>query len=350
MLEEKLQYYKDNHLSREIKILDNKMINFSSNDYFGLAKAKKIKNSFIKGIKIYGFGSCSSPLISGYYPATQQLEQAFAKTLNKDEALFFNSGYHANIGIIQAFQCPIVMDKLCHASIIDGARLSGKKFSRYQHNDLTHAEKLLAENPNSLLISERVFSMEGDITQVEKLNILAKKYKATFLVDDAHGFGILPNNIKADWIITPLGKALGGMGAIVAGNKTTIDYLRQFTRSYMYSTALPPAIAYTNLSALKLMQEERWRLEKLKNLISLFNKLANEAKLNLLSNDLTPIRSILIEDCKAAKELEKKMYKLGFFIKAIVPPTVQTSRIRISLSVNHSKNDIINLIEAIECQ
>jgi 8-amino-7-oxononanoate synthase len=348
VLQQKLQYYKQHHLLREIKEVDNNMINFSSNDYLGLSKSKKVKEAFIDGIKLYGFGSGSSPLISGYYLSTKKLEEAFALHLKKDEAIFFNSGYHANIGVIQALQKPIIMDKLCHASIIDGARLSAKQFYRYRHNDLEHAENLLQKTPNSLLISERVFSMEGDIADVIKLKTLAAGYKARLIIDDAHGFGVLENNIQSDLVIIPLGKALGGMGAIVAGDKELIGYLRQTARSYMYSTALPPAIAHANLVALKLLSQETWRLEKLKSLISLFNFYANKAGLNLASQDLTPIKSILIGDNKLAKTIEKKLHAKGFFVKAIVSPTVQISRIRISLCMNHSEENIINLIETIK--
>ncbi len=350
MLEQQLNHYKDNHLTRKLCIAEKDMINFSSNDYLGLAQNDKIKAAFIDGIKLYGFGSGSSPLISGYYTSTKSLEEEFAQALNKEGAIFFNSGYHANIGVIQALKKTIVMDKLCHASIIDGAKLSGKKFYRYQHNNLSHAEIIFPKNSNSLLISERIFSMEGDIADIKALNTLAKKNQSLLLIDDAHGFGILPNNIKADLIIVPLGKALGGVGAIVAGDQVMIDYLRQFARSYMYSTALPPAIAHANLTALKIMQVEDWRLDKLKNLIFLFNKLANEAGIKLVSQDITPIRSILIENNKLAKELENKLHIQGFFTKAIVKPTVQKCRIRISLSCNQSESNIIKLIEAIKCQ
>ncbi len=350
MLQQRLEYYKQHHLLRDIKEVDNNMINFSSNDYLGLSKSEEVSQAFIEGVKLYGFGSGSSPLISGYYSSTRKLEEAFADVLGKERAIFFNSGYHANMGVIQALQYPIIMDKLCHASIIDGSRLSGNKFYRYRHNDLNMAEKLLQKSPSSLLISERIFSMEGDIADLAGLKALAKEYKARLIIDDAHGFGILENNIQSDLVIIPLGKALGGMGAIVAGEEEVIGYLRQTARSYIYSTALPPAIAYANLVALKLMRRETWRLAKLKILITLFNSYANEAGLNLASQDLTPIRSILIGDNKKSKELEKKLYAKGFFVKAIVSPTVQVSRIRISLGTNHSEENIINLIEAIKCQ
>ena len=347
MLEQKLEYYRQNHLTRKIELVDKKMINFSSNDYLGLASNNEVKKAFIEGVRLYGFGSTSSPLISGYHFSTQKLEAEFAQILACEDAMFFNSGYHANLGIIQALGLPIIMDKLSHASIIDGSRLSEKKFYRYHHNDLGSAYNLLKENPKSLVVTERVFSMEGDIANVDKLYNIAKKHDAKLMIDDAHGFGILENNIKADLVVIPLGKALGGMGAIAAGNQIIIEYLRQFTRSYIYSTALPPSIAHANLKALELMQRETWRIEKLKCLISLFNTIANKVGLNLASQDSTPIRAILIGDNKKAKELEQKLQTKGFFVKAIVKPTVQTARIRVSLSSNHSEKNIIDLIEAI---
>jgi len=331
---------------RKIEASPGNCINFSSNDYLGLSKSETVKQAFTLGVQAYGFGSGSSPLISGYYAPTRQLEEAFAQALKQEQAIFFNSGYHANLGLIQAFAMPIVMDRLCHASIIDGARLSGNKFHRYRHNDLAHAQELLSKTEPSILISERVFSMEGSIADVNGLSALAKQYKTPLIIDDAHGFGILPNDIQSDLVVIPLGKALGGMGAIVAGPGYLIDYLRQFARSYIYSTALPPAIACANLAALNLMQKETWRLDKLQSLIALFNSTANSAGLTLASQDLTPIRSILINDNKIAKQLESHLQREGFFVKAIVAPTVQVSRIRASLCSTHKEEDIINLIKA----
>ena len=347
-LNQKIELYNQSNLLRVIKEMnhDNDFINFSSNDYLGLSQSDIVKEAFIEGVKLYGFGSGSSPLISGYYTATRKLEEAFTKTLNQPQAMFFNSGYHANLGVLQALDSPIIMDKLCHASIIDGARLSKNIFYRYRHNDLVHAESLLKKNPNAILISERIFSMEGNIIDDEKLSNLAKKYQTALIIDDAHGFGILKNNIQSDLIIVPLGKSLGGMGAIVAGSKVLIDYLRQFTRSYIYSTALPPAVIHANLIALEVMQKETWRLNKLQNLIRLFNREANAIGLKLASQDLTPIRSILIGDNNKAKQLEKHLQKQSFFVKAIVSPTVQISRIRISICANHSEDNIIDLIKA----
>ena len=348
--------YQKNNLLRNIieiksntgRIINSKLINFSSNDYLGISKSDKLKQALTDSITTNGFGSTSSPLVSGYHSSTKKLEEEFAKTLKTEKAIFFNSGYHANLGIIQALDLPIVMDKLCHASIIDGARLSGNKFCRYQHSNYEHAEELLKKNSSSLLITERIFSMEGDITNTTEFKRLANKYNSTLIIDDAHGFGIMPNNIQSDLITIPLGKALGGVGAIVAGSRAYIDYLRQFTRSYAYSTALPAFIADANLAALVIMKNETWRLDKLKQLIKLFNAEANLLGLQLVSQDLTPIRSILIGDNKEAKLLEAKLQAKGFFVKAIVSPTVATSRIRISLCAFHTQNDVLSLIGALK--
>lgn len=342
---QKLENYKKNNLFRDVVEVNENQINFSSNDYLGLSKSEEVKQAFIQAVEAYGFGSGSSPLISGYHSIARRLEKEFTNLLSTEDAIFFNSGYHANLGMIQALDMPIIMDKLCHASIIDGARLSGNKFYRYPHNNLEILEKLLQRTPRSLLISERVFSMEGDVSDIEKIQALARKYEIILAIDDAHGFGILDNNIRSDIIIIPLGKALGGIGAIIAGNKDIVTYLRQFSRSYAYSTALPPAVIYANLIALKVMREETWRLSKLKSLIEMFNLKAKEAGIKLASQHLTPIRSVLVGDIKEAKILEKKLQAKGFFVKAIVPPTVQISRIRISLSSNHKEQDIIKLIE-----
>jgi 8-amino-7-oxononanoate synthase len=348
---EKLRDYRQKALFRELReinrddgrIINTSYINFSSNDYLGISKSDRVKQAFIAGVNLYGFGSGSSALISGYYSSVSKLEKRFAEILGREQALFFSSGYQANIGIIQALSMNIIMDKLSHASIIDGARLSGKKFFRYQHNNLVNAEKLLQEN--SLLISERVFSMEGNITDVNALVKLSKKYKSLSLIDDAHGFGILANDIKSDLLVIPLGKALGGMGAIVAGSNDLIDYLRQFSRSYVYSTALPPAIACANLAALEVMIEETWRLAKLKHLIGLFDELAKKLGLKLAAQASTPIKAVIIGDNLKAKNLEKKLYKHGFFIKAIIPPTVKEARLRISICAYHEEEDIKQLLE-----
>ena len=356
---EKLKNYYINNLDRKIieinsndgRFINSGQINFASNDYLGLSKNLLVKKSFIEGSDLYGFGSGSSALISGYYSPIRQLEEEFAKILKAKKAILFNSGYHANLGVIQALDMPLVMDKLSHASIIDGARLSGNKFYRYRHNDLNHAEELLKKLPSSLLISERVFSMEGCITDIKKLKFLSKKYKAHLIIDDAHGFGVLSNDIEPDnntTIIIPLGKALGGVGAIVAGSDFMIDYLRQFARSYIYSTTLPPAVAYANLEALKIMQKENKLRDKLIELIKFFNREARNIGLKLVSDHTTPIRSILIDGSESAKRVEKELQRKGFFVKAIVKPTVPTSRIRISISALHKKEDIINLIRALD--
>lgn len=354
----KLKDYYINNLNRKIieinsndgRLINSRKINFSSNDYLGLSKNILVKKAFIEGSEIYGFGSGSSALISGYYSPVRQLEEEFAKILKAKKAMFFNSGYHANLGVIQALDMPLVIDKLSHASIIDGAKLSSNKFYRYRHNDLNHAEELLKKYPSSLLISERVFSMEGCITNIKKLQLLSKKYKSHVIIDDAHGFGVLDNDIELDdhtTVIVPLGKALGGIGAIVAGSEFMIDYLRQFSRSYIYSTALPPAVACANLKALNIMQEEKELQQKLIELIIFFNIEAKNAQLNLVSDHITPIRSILIDGNENAKRVEKELQKEGFFVKAILRPTVPSSRLRISISAFHQKKDIVNLIRVL---
>ncbi len=350
MLQSRLEAYQKQGLVRTLRIYDPNLINFSSNDYLGLAKAEKIKEGLIEAIKQYGFGSTSSPLICGYYSFTKELEEKFASLLGQEEAIFFNSGYHANIGLFSTFAENIIMDRLCHASIIDGSILSQKSFLRFRHGDLKNAENLLKKVPKSFLVTERIFSMEGDVSDVDNLAKIANKYESTFIVDDAHGFGILPFRIKADIVVVPLGKAAAGMGAIVASTKQRINFLRQFCRSYIYSTALPPAVIKTNLKVVELIEKETWRKDKLLELIEFFNIKANNLGINIASKDLTPIRIILMEDNFKAKKLEENLIAKGFLIKAIVRPTVPSARIRISLSALHTKEEISKLLDEISCQ
>lgn len=343
------------------------LINFCSNDYLHLTNHAKIKNSFIKGITKYGVGSGSSAQISGYSKAHQALEEKFAEFLNRDKAILFNSGYHANLGVITAFanrETAIIADKLCHASLIDGIILSRAKHYRYIHNDIVHAEKLLKANAKKdlLLISESIFSMEGDIAPINELTQIASQSNAMLVVDDAHGFGILGRNGKGiiehfnlsqtdlPCLITPFGKALGSFGAIVSGSENLVEVLLQFSRTYRYSTALPPAICDATITALDVIKNETWRREKLSALISFFMKAANERELKLTSQAATPIKSILVGSNENAINMQKKLADNGFYVSCIRPPTVpdKSARIRISLNCEHTEAEILQLLDCIE--
>jgi 8-amino-7-oxononanoate synthase len=351
----------------KITIDSKKLINFCSNDYLNIASHPQIKRAFIDGINKYGFGSSSSNLISGYYHSHRALEEKFAEFLQRDKALLFNSGYHANLGVITTLtnrNSTIIADRLCHASIIDSILLSQANHLRYKHNDLADATRLLAQQnkiQKKFLITEGVFSMEGDITPLNEFANLAKKNNTTTIVDDAHSIGVLGKNGEGTCehfnlnqtdiacLITPLGKALGGVGAIVSGSHEFIETLIQFARTYAYTTALPPAISYAELAALEIINKENWHREKLQKLIKVFIKQAQIRNLPLVSSDPTPIKSILIGDNKSALLIQKKMLEKGFFISCIRPPTVpkNASRIRITLNCRHTEKQIINLLDCI---
>ena len=293
-----LEEYDKAHLLRNRQLIENRfdilvkvqnkwVVNFCSNDYLNIATHPKVKKAFAKAAYQYGLGSGASNLISGFYKPHYELEEAFAEFLNRDRALLFNSGYHANLGLFQTFanrNSMVIADKLCHASLIDGMVISRAKHLRFAHQDLDSADILLKEHAkkNCLVVTESVFSMGGDITDLKKLSNLAHKNQALLMVDDAHGFSVLGQNGKGtcDYfnlnqkdipcLVTPLGKGLGSYGAIISGPHAMIENLLQFARTYRYTTALPPAVSKGSLAALKVLQEEPKRQEKIRLLSTCF--------------------------------------------------------------------------------
>lgn len=348
-------------------IVDGKsLINFCSNDYLNLSTHPDVIAAFIKSANEFGLGSGSSPAICGYSRLHQQLEEAFAEFLKRDRAILFNSGYHANLGVISALanrETDIIADKLCHASIIDGIVLSRAKHRRYQHSDIAHARALLhaSKSQEKLLITESVFSMEGNIAPVCELAQLAAEHRATFIVDDAHGIGVLGKHgagicehlqlsqHDVPCLIAPLGKSPGGFGAVVSGSHELIETLLQLSRTYRYSTAMPAAICAATLTALTILSTEYERREKLQSLIQFFVKEALQRNLPLTSTDLTPIKSILTGSNLATLEMQKTLMARGFFVSCIRPPTVpkNKARIRISLTCAHTETQITQLLDVL---
>jgi len=354
-----VQYRDHSHI-----VVKNKMlVNFTSSDYLCLATHPDVKKSFAKGAMTYGLGSTSAPLISGYSKAHYLLEETFAEFLGRDKALLFNSGYHANIGVITALcdrHSLIIADKHCHASLLDGMQLSRAHYIRFKHNTDKHAESLLKKTKQSshpFIVTESVFSMRGDITIAQSLVKLAKKYQATLLIDDAHGIGILGREGKgiieiaqlsqADLpcLITPLGKAIGSMGALVSGPADLIDTLVQFARTYRYSTALPAAICQATLCAIKLVKKESWRRESLIQLIRYFNDGAKARNIKLISFDETPIKCIITNDSNITLKIQNELIDYGFYVSCIRPPTASKSLIRISITISHTATQIERLLD-----
>lgn len=369
-IQKKLSHYRANHLLRIRRVIESRQdnhviidgkqcINFCSNDYLQLSTHPDVISAFINGAYQYGLGSGSSAMISGYTQAHFKLEEKFAEFLQRESALLFNSGYHANLSVLTAFadkHSVIIADKSCHASIIDGVILSRAKLYRYAHNNVAHAEELLQRKPNqqALLVTESVFSIQGCIANIKKLSELATQHKAMLIVDDAHGVGILGDQGKGitdDYdipcLVTPLGKALGSMGAIVSGDKDMIETLLQFARTYRYSTALPPAICHATLTAIDILTNESWRRQTLKHLIRFFIKEARSREFHLFSCDETPIKSIIIGSSQNALAIQQHLMKRGLFVSCIRPPTTPNNLacIRISLNCMHSEEQIIFLLD-----
>ena len=357
----KLSEHANLDLIRNQKIIDSSLVNFAGNDYLCIADDPEVISALQEGASIYGLGSKSSALVSGYTNAHYRLEKEFADYIGREDAILFNSGYHANLGIIWVLSniipdIYIAADKLCHASIIDGIMLSKAKFRRYIHNQYESAQNIInsSNSDNNIIITESIFSMEGDIFDYKNIGSISNTY---FMVDDAHGIGILGKDglgivelfDKIDVLVTPMGKAFGSMGALVSGKAELIEALRQFARPYIYSTAICPAVAHASITCLSIMKKQDHRREKL---IENINHLIQKSRIlgiNLVSEDVTPIKSIIIGDIEKTLKIQQKLLDNGFYISCIRPPTVpnNTTRIRISLNSGHSTKDIDKMLELI---
>ncbi|MCF6766306.1 8-amino-7-oxononanoate synthase [Thiotrichales bacterium 19S3-7] len=350
--------------SNTVTYQEKQLINFSSNDYLSLRQHPTIKSVLKRAIDCYGFGSGASAMVSGYTDAQKQLEETFAEFVDRPKALFFNSGYHANLGVFTSLanrHSTILADKLIHASIIDGIHLSRAKHIRYQHLDIDDFLRLMQQYHPQFAVTESIFSMEGDLAPLHKMTEIAKENAAILVVDDAHGIGLLGakgqgccehfNLDEKDIgiLVSPLGKAIGGLGAFVSGSSEIIDSVLQFSRSYHYTTALPAFVAEGLLRSIDLVKTETWRRQKLKELILFFIQRAQELGLELVSEDLTPIKSIVIKDNQSVLQAQDYLLNCGFLVSAIRPPTVPagTARIRISLNVMHTEVEISQLLECL---
>jgi 8-amino-7-oxononanoate synthase len=350
----------------QIRIKGKDHINFSSNDYLNLSGHKDIVKAAITALKKYGFGSGSSRLLSGSQFPHRMLEERLAKFKKTEAALLFNSGYSANTGIIPAITSSgdvILSDEFNHASIVDGARLSKAEVKIYRHGDVNHLERLLKASSRKgvsrrLIVTDTVFSMDGDIAPLNDIYRLAKRYDALLMVDDAHGTGVLGRKgrgtlehlgIKGEKIIQmgTLSKALGCFGAFAAGSKDLINLLINRARSFVYSTSLPPAVAEASIKALDIVEHDSdERRRKLwKNRRRLFEGI-NKIGFNTLNSE-TPIIPLLIGDTKDALRVGNYLLRKGTFAPAIRPPTVPEgkSRIRFSVTAAHTDEDINRLLE-----
>lgn len=348
-----------------VKVDGRELLNFCSNDYLGLANHTDLIQAANKAMDKFGLGGGASHLVCGHSVEHHALEEELADFCGRDRALLFSTGYMANVGVLQALlgrHDTLFEDKLNHASILDGAVLSRAKRKRYRHVDLIQLEEQLTQSnaKRKLLATDGVFSMDGDCAPLVDMAELAKKHDAVLMVDDAHGFGCLGKNgaglqeslqLNQDALpvlVGTLGKAFGSFGAFVAGSDVLIETLIQFSRSYIYTTSMPPSVAAASRASLKRVIHDTWRRDKLMALIALFKSHCEQAGIQLMPSD-TPIQPVMIGSEKNTLALSESLKKAGFWVSAIRPPTVPegTSRLRITLTAAHTEVQIEQLVDAL---
>ncbi|MDA7816281.1 8-amino-7-oxononanoate synthase [Porticoccaceae bacterium] len=342
------------------------LINFCSNDYLGLAGHPDIAAALKAGVDQYGTGSGASHLISGHSTAHQHLEEQLAAFTGRPRALLFSTGYMANLGVINALvnrHDLVLEDQLNHASLLDGGHLSRADYKRYKHNNMQQLDYLLEQSTASrkLIVTDGVFSMDGDLAPLQEMSTVAVQHSGWLMVDDAHGMGVLgatgagiveQQGLTVEQVpilMGTLGKSFGTFGAFVAGSEALIETLIQFARTYIYTTALPPAIAAASSASLQLVRREHWRREHLQQLIQRFRDGAQQLGLQLMDSQ-TPIQPLLINNDQLVMEVNQQLRSRGFMVGAIRPPTVPagSGRLRITLSASHSNQQIDQLLDALQ--
>ncbi|MBS3952065.1 MAG: 8-amino-7-oxononanoate synthase [Methylomicrobium sp.] len=374
-LTDQLERIQQNGLYRSRRVLDSgqgvhlvlkgqPFINFCSNDYLGLASHPDIAKAFKQGIDRYGVGSGSAHLICGHSVAHHALEEELADFTGRSRALLFSTGYMANMGLISALVGPgdtVLEDRLNHASLLDGGLLSGARFKRYAHADTEQLSRQLeASVGKALVVTDGLFSMDGDFAPLASLAKVTDKKNAWLMVDDAHGLGVIGANgggvlehyglgqHEVPVLVGTLGKAFGTFGAFVAGSEALIETLIQKSRTYIYTTATPPALAEATRASLKIIMAETWRREKLKMLIERFQSGAGQIGLAIKPTE-SPIQPVLIGDSHKASHVSRQLEQAGFLVSAIRPPTVPkgSARLRITFSALHEEQHIDQLLDAL---
>jgi 8-amino-7-oxononanoate synthase len=355
-----------------LRVNGERLLAFCSNDYLGLAQHPALVQAACDGARAYGVGAGGSPLVSGHSAANDALEHALAHFVGQPRALYFYAGYATNIGIVPALVGKgdaIFSDALNHACLIDGARLSKAQIHRYGHADMAALAEQLASSPaaRKLVISDAVFSMDGDVADVPALLALCERYDALLLLDDAHGFGVLGPQGRGCLAhfglageqasprilyMATLGKAAGVAGAFVAGSDALVEWLLQKTRSYIFATAAPAMLASALQISLQLIEHDEWRREQLQRLIArLQTGLAQglQGSAWQLGVSSTAIQPLLIGPNDAALAVMQGLRERGLWVPAIRPPTVAegTARLRIALSAAHTEADVDRLVQAL---
>ncbi|TXH98647.1 MAG: 8-amino-7-oxononanoate synthase [Rheinheimera sp.] len=338
------------------------LLNFSGNDYLGLASAPTLRQAFADAAHNVGSAATGSPLVTGFQRAHAELSRVLCDWLGVEAVLLFSSGFAANQAMLSALVAPdelLLLDKYCHASMQDVLMQGQLRFKRYPHQDFQALRQLLAKAQDKAVVvaTEGVFSMDGDITDSRALLSLLSP-EQPLLLDDAHGIGVLGEEGRGSWqqqgvtaqqlqcLMANFGKALAGQGGFLAGSRDVIDYIRQQSRHYIYSTALSPALCQAMVHSIELCRREQWRRDKMAENIALFRSGAVTAGLQL-TDSVTAIQPLLCRDNATAILWSQALKKAGIWLTAIRPPTVPQARLRICLSAAHSPAQITNLISAL---
>ena len=347
--------------ARSIVIDGRKYLNFSSNDYLGLNHHVDINKAFAQGAEKFGTCSSASSLITGYQYPHKALEEKICEWLNMPNCLLFGSGFSANFGVLETLgqsDVGLCLDKLSHASLIDGAIASGTELKRFKHNDAKHLDIQLAKfkKETKFIVSEGIFSMDGDAANIDMLVESAIKYNAGLFIDDAHAIGVvgskgqgsISKNAKIDIVMATFGKAIATSGAFVACNDAIHEYLTNFCRHYIYSTAISPAVAWATAKSIEIIKEENWRRDKVHYLSRLLTS-SLDKNYQLISSD-SSIHAIVLGDEKQALAVSQQLKdEYGIWLSAIRPPTVpsNTSRLRVTITASHNDRDIKRLVDCL---
>ncbi len=371
-ISDELLKIKESGLYRELKVIENTQnthieiegktyLSFCSNNYLGLANHPSVVKAVKDAVEEYGWGAGASRLVSGNMTMHETLEKVISGFKGKEASIIFPTGYMANLGAISSLVSRgdlIVCDKLNHASIIDGCRLSGADFRVYAHRNMEKLESILKKSSKynrKLIVTDSVFSMDGDLAPLPDLVKIAAKYDAMLMVDEAHGTGVFGQNGRGvveyfnlnkevDIVMGTLSKAIGSLGGYVSGDIDLINYLRNKARSFMYTTALPPAVCAASIAGIKLIQEDPSMRESLWNNVRFIKDKLRAINFNIISSE-SQIIPILIGDTQKSVEISKLLYENGILIPAIRPPTVpsNSSRLRMTVMSLHTKEDLESL-------
>ena len=376
-ISDELSKIKESGLYRELKAVENAQdtridiegktyLSFCSNNYLGLANHPSVVNAVKKAVDEYGWGACASRLVSGNMTLHEALEKQISRFKRKDAAIVFPTGYMANLGVISSLVSGgdlVVSDKLNHASIIDGCRLSGAVFRVYAHCNMEKLENILKKSSKYnriLIVTDSVFSMDGDLAPLPDIVRIAKKYNAMVMVDEAHGTGVFGENGRGvvehfnldkevDVVMGTLSKAIGSLGGYVCGDDDLISYLRNKARPFMYTTALPPAVCAASIASINLIQEDHSLREVLWNNVCCIKERLGSLGVDMISSQ-SQIIPLLIGDTQKAVDISKLLYERGVLIPAIRPPTVpaNSSRLRMTVMSSHTQDDLESLFKVLK--